>query len=168
MEIGNKCCFTGYRPNKFPFALESNTKDSVDFDNKLFSSVLDLAESGVNVFFSGMAMGFDIIAAETVLCVREIRPDLNIELICAVPFINQSSSFSPSWKARYDEILSSADKVVLVSDVYYKGCYFARNKYMVDSSDVVLTYFDGKPGGTKNTIDYAKKSGRKIFNLAEN
>ena len=167
METGNKCCFTGYRPNKFRFQLEANTKDSIDFDNALFETLLDLTANGVNTFYCGMAMGFDIIAAETVLYIKKIKPKLDIKLICAVPFINQSSSFSPSWKDRYDKVLASADKTVLVSDVYYKGCYFARNKYMVDSSDIVLTYFDGKSGGTKNTLDYAQKIGRKIINLAE-
>ena len=36
---------------------------------------------------------------------------------------------------------------------------------MVDNSDFVLTWFDGKSGGTKNTVDYAFNKGRKIFNL---
>ena len=41
----------------------------------------------------------------------------------------------------------------------------ARNKYMVDNCDFVLTWFDGKTGGTKNTIDYAIKKGRKVINI---
>lgn len=167
MITGNKCCFTGYRPDKFPFLLEGESKQAVDFDNMLFETIIELAENGINVFYSGMAMGFDIVAAEIVLELRELRPDLCIELVCAVPFIEQAKSFSVPWKKRYNRIISSADNVVLVSDSYYKGCFFSRNKFMVDNSDVVLTYFDGKKGGTKNTIAYAEKKKRKIVNLAE-
>ena len=39
---------------------------------------------------------------------------------------------------------------------------------MVDNSDYVITWFDGQSGGTKNTIRYAKKIGRQIFNIYEN
>ena len=35
----------------------------------------------------------------------------------------------------------------------------ARNKYMVDSSTVLLACFDGRPGGTMNTILYARRQG---------
>ncbi|MCQ2455135.1 MAG: DUF1273 domain-containing protein [Clostridia bacterium] len=145
--------------------LESGEKAATEFDNRLIKAICDLAESGVNIFFSGMAMGFDIISAEAVLYVRALRPDFNIKLIAAIPFENQSAGFGEKWKSRYDKVLSECDSVVLVSDRYYSGCYFARNKYMVDNSDVVVAYFDGKTGGTKNTLAYAEKLGRAIINL---
>ena len=68
---------------------------------------------------------------------------------------------------RYDKILDAADKVVILSDKYFTGCFAKRNSYMVDNSDVVLTYFDGKAGGTGSTLKYAKKLGKSIINVAE-
>jgi len=166
-ENGYKCCFTGYRPEKFPFPIDSDSKEAVCFDNLIFNSILDLVNSGVSVFYCGMAMGFDLIAAETVLDIKSARPDLNLMLIAAVPFIDQASAFTDSWKERYKKVLSAADQTVLISDKYFKGCYMTRNKFMVDRSDFVLTYFDGKNGGTKNTVDYAISKNRTIINLAE-
>ena len=43
--------------------------------------------------------------------------------------------------------------------------YYDRNKKMVDSSARVITYFDGKMGGTARTIAYAQKNKLDILNL---
>ena len=32
-----------------------------------------------------------------------------------------------------------------------------RNKYMISNSSLVIALFDGQPGGTKSTLDMAKK-----------
>lgn len=159
-----RCCFTGYRPEKFGFPIDENNAQFNSFNERLFNAVIDLAESGVTEFYSGMAMGFDILAAEAVLDVKKLRPDLNIRLVACVPYIEQASNFPLAWKNRYDNILENCDKALLLSDNYYRGCFQRRNKFMVDSTDFVITYFDGTPGGTKNTIAYAKKQGKGIVN----
>ena len=66
----NSCCFTGYRPEKFPFDLNGSNPEYLEFENRLFEQVLILAKEGCRTFYCGMAMGFDIIAAETVLAVK--------------------------------------------------------------------------------------------------
>ena len=40
-----------------------------------------------------------------------------------------------------------------------------RNRFMVDNSDYVLTWFDGAAGGTKSTILYALKKDKRVINL---
>ena len=161
------CCFTGYRPEKFPFSLEKDIKQLNIFENKLYSAIFSLPKEGVTRFYCGMAEGFDIIGAEVVLDLKENIKDTIIELVAVVPFKTQAERFSPFWRERYDKILEAADKVVVLSDKYYNGCFAKRNRYMVDNSDVVLTYFDGKPGGTGSTLNYAKKLGKSIVNIAE-
>ena len=37
---------------------------------------------------------------------------------------------------------------------------------MVENSSLLIALFDGKSGGTKSTIDYAKKKGLKIVIIA--
>ncbi len=161
------CCFTGYRPEKFPFSLEKDIKQLNVFENKLYSAVFSLPKEGVTKFYCGMAEGFDIIAAEAVLDLRESIKDTIIELVAVIPFKDQSKGFKKGWKERYDKILKLADKVVILSDKYFNGCFAKRNCYMVDNSDIVLTYFDGKAGGTGSTLNYAKKLGKSIVNVAE-
>ncbi len=159
------CCFTGYRPEKFPFALNRDNRDFISFENKLTKIICALCDSGCYTFYTGMAMGFDIVAAECVLLARELYGTASIKLVCAIPFVNQSARFPKEWQKRYNDVLSRANETILISDTYYKECYFKRNKFMVDNSDYVVTWFDGHSGGTKNTIAYAKRQGRTVINL---
>lgn len=161
------CCFTGYRPEKFPFELKANNPDYIKFDNKLIDAVFSLPREGCTTFYCGMAMGFDIIAAETVLAVKNAFSE-PLKLICVLPFENQSYNFPADWKIRFNSVLQKCDEKIILAEKYFTGCYQERNTYMVDNSDYVITWFDGQSGGTKNTIRYAKKIGRQIFNIYEN
>lgn len=159
-----KCCFTGYRPSKLPIDVSVKNKQYNDFENSITKAILELVEQNCSVFYTGMAMGFDMLCAECVLLLRKIYKS-PLKLICAIPFKEQSDYFTTEWKERYNYILNECDEVVILSDKYFKGCYQKRNKFMVDNSDYVMTWFDGKPGGTKNTVDYAIKQNRYILNL---
>jgi len=162
------CCFTGYRPSKFSFPLDRNCRDYIKFENKLVDAVFSLPKEDCYTFYTGGAMGFDIIAAEIVLMLKSsTKLNGSIELICAVPFIEQSAAYDNEWKSRYENILSNADEVILISDKYYPGCYQKRNEFMVDNSDFVITWYDGHSGGTRNTVRYATKKGKKIINLSD-
>ncbi len=163
-ELKKSCCFTGYRPDKFPFPLEYENEEFTEFENSLVETVFTLAaEEDCLTFYSGMAMGFDIIAAETVLLLK--KKNRNVRLICALPFSEQGSGFSLEWKNRHREILSKADEVIAVSSEYSITAYHKRNAFMVNRSDFVVTWFDGKSGGTQSTLQYAAKKGRHIINL---
>lgn len=168
MEKVYKCCFTGYRPQKLPFGNNKNSKEYKEFENKIIKAVLSLCDEGYGEFYSGMAMGFDIIAAETVLLFKELYKNFNIKLIAVIPFENQADGYSDEWYSRYHNILEKCDEKIVLSDKYFKGSYQKRNEYMVDNCDCVLTYFDGQSGGTKNTINYALKKGRFVLNINDN
>lgn len=160
-----KCCFTGYRPSKFPFKLDCESDAFKALENRILNALSDMVKNGCSTFFSGMAMGFDIITAECVLLIKNMYRVRKIKLICVLPFPEQSKTFGEDWRRRYENILDHADEIVTVSDKYYSGCYSARNRFMVDNSDYVLTWFDGKHGGTENTLNYARKKLRQIINL---
>lgn len=40
--------------------------------------------------------------------------------------------------------------------------YHARNRQIVNNSDELLAFWDGKSTGTKNSIDYAVSQGKKV------
>ena len=162
------CCFTGYRPSKFPFMLDKTSKEYLLFDNFLIKSLTSLIDKGCNKFFTGMAMGFDILAAEAVVFLKKAFSDKDIKLICVLPFENQEKTFSGDWQERYNEIIKNSNEVIVLSNEYYKGCYQNRNIYMVDNSDYILTWYDGKQGGTRNTLKYAEKNFKYIININTN
>ena len=46
---------------------------------------------------------------------------------------------------------------------YGKSAGMRRNKLMIDISDILISFWDGKSVGTKQTIDYAQRLNRKII-----
>ena len=163
-----KCCFTGYRPAKFPFSLSIEDEDYKKFENSLIEELLSLISSGCHTFYSGMAMGFDIISAEVVLMLKAAYKRDDIKLVCVLPFTNQADTYTNYWKRRFIAVLEKCDQKIILSDNYFSGCYQKRNIYMVENSDCVLTWFDGKSGGTKNTLDYAISKQRYVINTCNN
>ncbi len=161
------CCFTGYRPQKFGFELSDNSPEYYSLINRLSDAIFSLPKEDCFTFYCGMAMGFDIIAGEIVVMLRKLYKDAKIELVAVVPFKEQSESFDNEWKKRYNSLLKSADRIIYTAAKYTKGCFAKRNCYMVDNSDFVITWYDGKPGGTLQTLNYAHKMGKRIINVAE-
>ncbi len=159
------CCFTGYRPGKFPFSLRDGCFEYESLKTEITAALLDFQAEGFTTFYTGAAMGFDLIAAEQALALRDRYKATELKIICAIPFAPQAVKYPPEWRKRYERVLARANSVVLVSDVYFPGCYQQRNRWMVDRSAAVLTWFDGQAGGTKNTLTYAKRQNRKIINL---
>ncbi len=111
-----------------------------------------------------MAMGFDLMAAETVLSLKGRYPD--IRLIAVVPFRRQSYRWPSMEKEHYQKIISQADWVIVLSEHYFKGCLLRRNDFMLEYSCGLIAFYDGKPyGGTFYTCREAVKKGMDIVNL---
>lgn len=129
---------------------------------KLSETVDMLISEGVTHFVSGGALGFDTIAAEVII---EKRKEKDVFLEIAVPCLNQEGKWSGKQKERYKKILDSSDAVTVLSKKYVTGCMQVRNKYMVDKSQVVISHYRGRSGGTQQTFLYAQEKGRRIINL---
>ncbi len=155
--------FTGYRPEKMPFRESLSDPLYVQFRASQRVVMRLLFERGYTRFVCGMAMGFDTWVAEDVLAMREAFPEWGLQLHCVLPFPEQAAKWRASDRARYDSILSRADKVVTVSPVYSRECYHMRNRYMADMADVVVAAYDGQSGGTKYTVEYAHGLGRRVI-----
>ena len=157
------CCFSGYRIEKMPFAADDRAAADA-LCAALEQAVRRAAAQGYRRFFSGMSTGFDLWAAEAVL---RVRRQLAVQLLCAVPFDAQASRFPAEWKRRFNACLLAADQVFSLSRRYYAGCYAARNQFMVDAASLLICYYDGRPGGTAQTVRMAQTRGLRIINLAE-
>ncbi len=156
--------FTGYRPKKFSFPLTPDDADYDAFYNELYNAIKSVAEENTE-FYCGGAMGFDIIAGEIVLKLKETMPSIN--LVMVVPFFGQGQDFTPVWRNRYINLIDSSKRVIYLEKEYVNGCYFKRNRYLVDNTEGLITYYNGKSGGTKYTINYATKKNKKIINICK-
>ncbi len=161
------CCFTGYRPEKFSFPLEFSEPRFTALENKIYDAVFAAVREGTETFYCGMAEGFDLLCGKAVVDIKRMSPNSNLKLIAAIPFEKQSEHFSPMWKKLYEIVLNEADERVVLRREYNIKCFSERNRYMVDNSVCVITFFDGQSGGTANTVRYAAKKGRNVKNIAE-
>lgn len=128
-----------------------------------FSLIVELYHDGYDTFLSGMAEGFDLLAAEMVLKAKEEFPD--IRLIAVKPYPKQTYSFSEENKKRYAIISEKADLTVMISDNYHDGVFFRRNDFLVENASYIVCYFSGERGGTMYTVRKAKKENRQIANV---
>lgn len=89
-----------------------------------------------------------------------------IKLIAALPCKNQDVYWQTDDKRRYRKILERADMVRCVYDNYVGAkCMFERNRYMVNRSSLVIALYNGDSGGTKSTVEYARKQGLEVVRL---
>lgn len=155
------CCFTGYRPQKVNWEFNSSSKEFLRVAKAVENLINQAIKNGYRYFISGMALGFDTLCAETVLKLKTINPE--IKLICALPCKEQDKYWSDLQRQIYKKIIEQADVVQYVSENYTGYCMFKRNKFMLCNSSLVIALFDGKSGGTKTTLNLAKKSGLDIL-----
>lgn len=151
------CCFTGHR--------HIPPEDRDRLAARLEETVLALIEGGFRFFGAGGALGFDTMAAQTVLRLRERFPQ--IRLILVLPCLEQTKGWQPADATMYTLIKTRADKVVYTSRAYDRGCMHRRNRHLVDSSAVCVCYLKSDTGGTAYTVNYAETRGLRIIRLAD-
>lgn len=155
-----RVAFTGYRPQKMPFGFDEADERCVDFKTRLYNTIETLIEQGYKHFLSGGALGMDMFAAEAVLELKHKYPDIVLEMVS--PFDAQAAKWAPQYQRRHDWLFEEADIVTATGHEYTKSAMFARNRYLVDNADVLLAAYDGQPGGTQMTIQYAKQTGIQV------
>jgi uncharacterized phage-like protein YoqJ len=154
---GRSAAFSGHRhisPDRVPTLIRN-----------LDATIARLYEEGVTTFHCGMAMGFDLMAAESVLNLRAFHPE--VKLIAVIPFKGQDKFYIDEDKARYAKVLASADNKVIMSKSYSKSSYLRRNIYMLKNASVLVAYLDPtqKYGGTAYTCSHAHEYSVYLINL---
>ena len=146
----HRCCFTGHRPDK----LKITEKELAQL---LEAEIRRAIAEGFTTFITGMAMGTDLVAAEIVLRLRE--QDQRLKLICALPHPGFGLHWEGGWTERFQKVLKQADLRRTICPRFSYTSYQARNEWMCRHSNLVIAVFNGERGGTKNTLDYAKRLG---------
>ena len=146
----HRCCFTGHRPDKLKIPEERLTV-------LLEAEIRNAIANGFTTYITGMARGTDLVAAEIVLRLRE--QDDRLKLICALPHPGFGLHWGGGWTERFQRVLAAADLSRCICPKFSYASYQARNEWMCRHSSLVLGVFNGEPGGTKNTLDYAQRNG---------
>lgn len=154
--FGKGCAFTGHR--------YIDGTDRGRLKQRLSEIIESLALDGIEIFYCGGAVGFDAIAAETVI---EKRERLGIKLCIVIPYSGQQEGYTPDQRRQYERILADADEKVTISTRSNRDAYHIRNRYMVDRAEVCVAYLTEERGGTAYTVKYALKKDIPVINIAD-
>ena len=146
------CCITGHRPNKLPWNYDENKENCLKFKRNLKILLEEEINYGIKIFLTGMAEGFDMIATEILLELRNEYKEIRI--VAIIPCLAQEKLWEISQQNRYYKILSQYDDKIVLSKSYNKNCMNNRNKYMVENSCFVIACYNGSNSGTGNTVKY--------------
>jgi len=159
MDKQSTACFTGHR---------EIGGDIAALEAKVIEVAEELIRQGYICFRAGGARGFDTLASRVILQLIDEYP--HVQLVLVLPFHNQyqhETGWTAEDIAEYHQLKAAANEVIHLQQSYSRGCYYERNRYLVDASSVCVAYQRSSRGGTAYTVRYAAKKGLRIINCAE-
>ena len=115
-------------------------------------------------FLIGRDGEFDLLVASAIRRAVKQYGCGNTSLILVLPYMKaEYRNNEQSYLNYYDEVEICAES----SEVHYKSAIQVRNRCMVDRSDLVVCCIQHKSGGAYRTMQYAKKQGKQVRNLAD-
>lgn len=161
---------TGHRPNGLPKQYGYN------LNNEAWSKIKEYIEVTIEECYkyatqneeltlvSGMALGVDTAFWEVAAKLRKSNKNIRIE--AALPFVGQEKKWTEKSQKQYKKMLSESDKVTIVSEggfATYK--MMARNRYMVNKSDIIIAVICKETGGTAQCVKYAKEHNKVVIEI---
>lgn len=154
------CCLTGHRV--IPPGEEA--KVMVRAKNILLRLI---REKNVRYFGVGGAVGFDMLAAEYLLSLRDRRErQLKIVSVLPWPGWRETDDWTDELRDREEKILLASDKVVYVCPDRQKNVFLLRDRALVDGSAYCVSYCNRLRTGTAYTVRYALEQGVKVYNAS--
>lgn len=163
MNETKSCCFTGHRAEKLPWGYNDSDARCTALKQNIADVLSSVYRDGFRRFYCGMATGCDLYFGEAVIGLREEHPE--VELCAVIPFEKQAEKWDDATRKRYRNLCTEADECVVLHHDYTPDCMMERNRYMVDRSELLVAVYNGKPGGTQNTILYAMRCGVRILEI---
>ena len=145
-----------------PWRSNENDIRCVFLKRRLEKEIVKAIKKDHTHFITGMALGVDTYAAQILL---NLKNKYHITVEAAVPCRSQPDKWNAADRARYSELLAGCDIVTVLSEEYTPDCMYKRNQYMVDNSDMLVAVYDGKGGGTGQTVKYAESLGKEMVIL---
>ena len=152
------CAFTGHRPER----LDLPEAEVIAWLEK---EIRRAVEDGYTQFITGMQRGVDLWAAEAVLKLRSEGKPIRPVKACA--FKGMEAQWDRAWQTKYHHILFAGNETYYISDRPGRSAFFRRNNWRVDHASRLIAVYTGAPGGTKETIKYAKAQGLEVVSIAD-
>ena len=136
------------------FCGHSDTQDTPELRSWLQEAIREQVESGATLFLLGGYGSFDGIAASVVWELKKDYPE--IESILVLPYLDRDVDASKYDGTTYPPL----------ENVPRRYAISKRNHWMVESADVVIANVKYGWGGAAQTLEYAMKRKKKIYNYS--
>lgn len=142
------CCGFGHR-NVFE-----------NISSKLDNAVEEAIAQGCEIFYTGAMGEFDSLFSSAVRKAKKVYP--HIKLFCLKPyFTNDINTNREYYTSLYDDIIIPDE----LAGIYPKAAIKARNRWMIDNSDVILIYTIRNYGGAYDALKYAERKRKCIIKI---
>lgn len=136
------------------FCGHGDTADTPELRSWLHKTIEEQIENGAKLFLLGGYGAFDGIAASVVWELKKDYPE--IESILVLPYLDRDVDTS-----KYDGTTYPS-----LENVPRRYAILKRNRWMVDSADVVIANVKYGWGGAVQTLEYAMKKKKTIYNYS--
>lgn len=121
--------------------------------DRLDRIVESLISEGADEFLLGGYGQFDVLAAKTVAKAKKHHP--HIESILVIPYLDR----------KYDMCLYDRTLYPCLEHIPLRYAISKRNKYMVETADVLVAFVTHDWGGAAKMLEYAMRTGKRIINV---
>ena len=113
-------------------------------------------------FLVGRNGDFDLMASSVIRKLKKETGKDNVFLTLVLPY--QTAELRDNTEA-FESYYDSIEICEASADCNFKYAIVARNRDMIDRSDLVVVYVKNESGGAYQTLKYAEKNQKRIINL---
>ncbi len=133
--------------------------DISEIEEKLAPILTELLSTKEYVeFYIGRNGDFDEIAASVIKRIQKQTDRNNSSLILVLPYVVKDIEYYSEY---YDEVIIPH----IIEKAHPKSAITLRNRWLIDLSDMLISYTERKTGGAYATEKYAVSQNKKVINL---
>ena len=128
--------------------------------SKLDNAVEEAITQGCELFYTGAMGDFDSLFSSAVRSAKKTYQ--HIKLICVKPYLtNDINTDKDYYTALYDDIIIPDE----LAGIHPKAAIKARNRWIIDNSDIVLIYTVRNFGGAYEAKRFAERNGKRLIKI---
>lgn len=138
--------------------------DSQTVEQKLYELLRIIMSRGDREveFLVGRNGDFDMIATSVI---RRLKKEINSENVFLTLVLPYETAELRNNTEAFENFYDSIEISEASADKNFKFAITARNRDMIDRSDMVVVYVKNKSGGAYQSLRYAEKNDKRIINL---
>lgn len=138
--------------------------DSQTVEQKLYELLRIIMSRGDREveFLVGRNGDFDLMTASVV---RRLKKEINAENVFLTLVLPYETAELRNNTEAFENFYDSIEICEASSDQNFKYAITARNRDMIDRSDLVVVYVENQSGGAYQSLRYAEKNDKRIINL---